>query len=236
MSSKGLQVLLTVGILTIGSVAGPSQSLASRFYHHRATRYSGCCLRAYPYAVDAGRSSARLVAVAPPGPPSGITHYLPSRDASGKRQAVSVQRKDFPVKENSVTADGVTLARVGLSLYDTGQYACTGLLQFDGGPDGSLLGANVVVRVRAYAGAPQHPGGLTNMRLLWETEQPIWVHRGEAKTISLLPEPPQPPFEPAQPVRVRLADTWPRPPSGLVYQHFDEITNLEIVLEHCKDR
>lgn len=236
MWSKSLQLAMTGAILTIGGPIGPSQAVAHRHFHSRGTTCNRRCLPAYSYALYAERSSASVVAVAPAGSPTPVTHYLPNARKVGGREAVAVLRKDFPVLRNSIVAGGVALQRMGFSLYNTGQYACTGLLRFDGGPDAVLLGANVVVRVRAYSGAPQHPGELNNMRLLWETELPTWVHRGEAKSLSLLPGPPQPACPPARLVHARLTDSWPQPPTNLIYQHFDEITHLEIVLEHCKDR
>ena len=210
--------------------------MAQRCFHHRATTCNRCCLRSEDYALYAQRVSESLVAVAPVNQPTSITHYyLADSETGGTRRTVPAQRKNFEVLRNSIVADGVTLERVGVSLYDSGFYACTGLLRFDGGPDGALLGANVVLRVRAYSGAPQHPGTLTNMRLLWETERPMWVPRGEAKSISLLPVP-LPSRANGAVTRVGLTDSWPHPVTQMIIQHFDETTHLEIVLERCKDR
>lgn len=236
MSLKILQVMLMGGILTIGSFVGLSEAKGHKCYHHRATTCNRYSLPAYPYEQYKERLSSSVVAIASVEQPSPITSYVLRTEAERTRQAIGVRRKDFPLLRNSVSAGGVTLERMGFSLYDTGQHVCTGLLRFDGGPDGSLLGANVVVRVRAYSGAPQHPGGLTNMRLLWETERAFWLNRGQAVTVSLLPNPPrvQPAF--ATPVRVHLEHSWPYPPSDLIYQHFGETTHLEVELEYRKDR
>ena len=239
MWSKSLQLAVTGAILAIGGLIGPSQTAAHPHFHSRGTTCNRHCLPAYSYAQYAERSSASVVAVAPVGSPTAVTHYLPNARKGGTRETVPVLRKDFPVLRNSIVAGDVALERMGFSLYSTGQYACTGLLRFDGGPDAALLGANVVVRVRAYSGAPQHPGELTNMRLLWETELPTWVHRGEAKSLSLLPGPPRPACPPARLVKTPATHSWDWPqeaPSSLIHQHFDEITHLEIVLEHCTDR
>ncbi len=234
MQAKRLQVVLTGAVLTAGGLIGGAEAVAQRCLPHRARTYNRCCLPSRDYALYAQRVSESVVAVASAEQPTPITHYLVKTDEEGTRQAVPVLRKDFGVLRNSIIADDVALERMGLSLYNTGQYACNGVLRFDGGPDGSLLGANVVVRVRAYSGTPQHRGGLTNMRLVWETERPVWVRRGEAKSISLLPEP-FPPRSSAA-VRVRLTDSWPGPPTDLIHQHFEQITHLEVVLERCKDR
>ena len=239
MSRTSLLVVLTGAVLTLGGFTGASRAVASKHFFNRATTCARHRLPAYDYALHAERVSASIVAVAPAGPPTSIKHYRPDTSKGGARQAADVLRKNFPVLRNSIAANGVALERIGLSLYNTGQYACTGVLRFDGGPDAALLGANVVIRVRAYSGVPQHPGGLTNMRLLWETELPAWVHRGEAKALSLLPGPPPPPCPPASRIHAPAAHSWDWPqkaPSNLICQHFDEITHLEIVLEHCKDR
>jgi len=239
MLRASLPVVLTGAILTLGGFTGASRAVASKHFFNRATTCTRHRLPAYDYALHAERVSARVVAIAPAGPPTSIKHYKPDPSRGGAWWAVDVLRRDFPVLRNSIVANGVELERIGLSLYNTGQYACTGVLRFDGGPDAALLGANVVIRVRAYSGVPQHPGGLTNMRLLWETERPAWVHRGEAKSVSLLPGRPRPPCPPESRVRAPATDSWNWPreaPSKLIYQHFNEITHLEIVLEHGKDR
>jgi len=177
-----------------------------------------------------------VVAIASADQPSPIADYIPSAEPKGTRQVVWVRRKDFPLLRNSISASGVTLERMGVSLYETGQHVCTGLLRFDAGPDGSLLGANVVVHVRAYSGVPRHPGRLTNMRLLWETERAFWLNRGQAVTVSLLPNPPRVQSAFATPVRVHLGHSWPHPPSHLIYQNFDETTHLEVELEYRRNR
>lgn len=220
----------------VGSFVGISEAKGHKCYYHRATTCSRCCLPAYPYAQYREHASTSVVAIASAGQPSPVANYIPSAEPKGTRQTVWLRRKDFPVLRNSISTGGVTLERIGLSLYDRGQYACTGLLRFDGGPDGSLLGANVVVHVRAYSGTPGHPGGLTNMRLLWETERAFWLNRGQAVTVSLLPDPPrlQPAF--ATPVRAHLEHSLPFPPSHLIYQHFGETTHLEVELEYRKNR
>ena len=236
MRRTSLQVVLTGAVFAAGSLLGTSEAAAQRCFRHRATTCNRCCLPSRDYALYAQRVSASAVAIASVDQPSAITHhYLAHAEAGTERRALSVLRKDYSVLQNSIVADDVTLERIGVSLYGTGLYACTGLLRFDGGPDGSLLGANVVVRVRAYSGAPQHPGALTNMRLLWETERPMWVHRGEAKSVSLLPEP-LPTRGNGAEVRVRVAESGPHPLTEMICQHFDETTHLEIVLERCKDR
>jgi hypothetical protein len=236
MPPRSLLAVAAGAVVAIGCLAGLPRAAASKCFYSRATTCNRRCVPARPYALYSERSTASVVAVASVDQPTPITQYLPGTQDGQDRKAVSVLRKDFTVLDNSIVADGVALERMGFSLYSTGQYACTGMLRFDGGPDGSLLGANVVLRVRAYSGVAQHPGGLTNMRLLWETELPTWVHRGEAKSISLLPGPPQPACPPARLVHVGVTHSWPQPPSTLIEQHFDETTHLEIVLEHCKDR
>jgi hypothetical protein len=237
MSRRTLQAMSVGGVLAIGSLLGFCEAKAHKHSCHRATRCNLLCLPAYPYSQHAGCASASVVAIASADQPTTITNYLPSAEPGETRRAVSVLRRVFPVTTNSVTVDGVTLERMGLAFYSTGQYACTGLLRFDGGPDGSLLGANVVVRVRAYSGVPQHPGGLTGMRLLWESERPIWVSRGQSVATSLLPDPPQQRKQAfASPVGVHLEDMCPCAPSDIIYQHFDEITHLEVVLERYRDR
>lgn len=129
------------------------------------------------------------------------------------------RRKPFHFTTGSLSANNVTLEQVGLSIYDTGNIAASGRISHDGGPNGSVAGANVTLRLRAYAApvAGTADGRLPlNSPLVWESSCTLWVSRNQPRVVSLTP--------PGQ-------NYWP-----ILRRQFDEITHLEVELEAQQDR
>ena len=122
-------------------------------------------------------------------------------------------RKPFPVKLNALQADHVRLENIGLSLYATGDFIATGTLNHDGGPDGSLQGNHVTIRLRAYAGVPGVEN-VANAVVVWETTRRTWVSKN----------------------RPQLVEIRSRAKNVPLRRHFEEISHVELELEYTRDR
>jgi len=220
-------------ILAITVLVQCRMSLGGKAYRHRGRRPSACCIPSYNYDMHPDPTIATVVAIAPVGQPQTI-----EPDASSTRSARTPGnlRKAFFVDRASIATENVTLSRIASAFYDDGRYNVSGLVSFDGGPDGALEGANVRISIRAYSGTAQHAGRLDNMRLLWVTQQSLWIGRGQSRTISLLPAPRCTKTDTHEGIQSAVHNTSPAPPSKLIREHFEETTHLEIVLEHLKDR
>ena len=218
---------LCIGTITIYCAYG--------FPQLRATRCNQCGLQDYRYGHDAAVAADSLIAIAPADQPESIIQ-VSSVDKTGKRQKQTILRKVFPTPVNSLLANDVTLNRIALVIYSSGKAACTGKLTFDGGPQGALLGANIIVRVRAYSSTPQNPSGLENARLLWETATPLWISRNQSKATSLLPTCCK--LSKNRPVSITsaISGSSRRDMESRIRLHFEETTHLEIVLEHYEDK
>jgi hypothetical protein len=197
-------------------------------------------LRAYQYSHDVERFRSRAIAVADPvrieewfeeygvsGAQLGHAVQRSGRDEAGtlipdnwKGDLVRrVARKPFHFTTAALVANNATLEQVGLTIYDTGRISATGRISHDGGPDGSLGGANVNVILRAYASPT--PGNFNNQlpvnsSMVWHSRLRFWVSRNQSEVTSLV-----------------------CPSNGYVRefrQNFNQITHFEVELEAERDR
>jgi hypothetical protein len=243
-----LRTATMMTVVAIGSLLWATDMEGAEFFIHRGRRCNKGLIEPHSYKMYDTMQSASIIAIASADQPESISQFARSVKSPGNRETVEIERKLFPVNVNSITAGGVTLERMGLTLYADGRYICTGLLSFDGGPQAALLGANVAVRIRAYSGTPLQEGNALNMRMLWETRRKAFVRRDEPLACSLLPDfDLQPllgscegekfaPIPNKQPITVTSKYDWPDHPSDLILLHFEETTHLEIILERYTDR
>ena len=129
-------------------------------------------------------------------------------------QPVLVRRKTFAPKQPSITAEYVTLDRIGLAIYETGHITCSGLISQSGGPDGLVRGNSVTLRVRGYGVNRLTSTTYPNGPLQFEFRSSCRVMKGQSEAISLVP------CECCETIRER----------------FDEITHLEVILESRHSR
>jgi hypothetical protein len=129
-------------------------------------------------------------------------------------QPVLVRRKSFAPKQPGITAEHVTLSRIGLAIYETGHITCTGMISQSGGPDGLVRGNDVTVRVRGYGINRLTSPTVPNGPLHFESRSSCRVMRGDSEAISLVP--------------CECSET--------VRRHFDEIVHLEVILESRHSR
>lgn len=133
---------------------------------------------------------------------------------NGTAQPTIVRRKTFAPTQPAITAEHVTLDRIGLTIYETGHVACTGLISHSGGPDGLVRGSNVCIKVRGYSvnrlTSPTRPNG----SLHFETLKTLRATQECVDAVSLTP--------------TECSET--------IRRHFDEITHLEVILESRRSR
>ena len=125
-----------------------------------------------------------------------------------------VRRKSFAPKQPAITAENVTLDRIGLAIYETGHVAFTGLISHSGGADGLVRGSDVTLRVRGYGLNRLTSTTIPNGPLHFEMRRTCRVSKGDSAAISLVP------VECCETVRAR----------------YDEITHLEVILESRHSR
>lgn len=249
MTGRTLSVALVFCAVVLGRVSTSETAPRLRRQHRHAVplatpphektphatfhlRQKACNQRGVPvhsYGGDDRRHSASAVAVAPinqPAPPPGTTA------ANQPAPATQLQRKLFTLATPTLAVDQVRLSRISLALYSDGSAACTGLVEHTGGPNGDLLGNEVTVRIRAFAGTPQYRGALDNAPMLWATESTFWLNRQEPTMISLLPTADPPGsgkfFSSIVPQQASLP--------AAVQSHFNEITHLEVQIEYRTNR
>ncbi len=229
-----MQVAAVAGIATIlVALAWVTTAVGDLFCSGQRT-CSRACLPKHAYGHDDRSVAGSILAVAPVGQPTQTNQFFPAADADGKLKARAIRRKIFTPAVASLTVDHVKLQRISLALYDDGQLDCTGGLSHDGGPNGALLGNRVTIRVRAYAGVPQHPNVDNAAPLMWETTRELWSSRRRPVAISLVPG-----IASARLPHGEQIEFFTRGNSSLadaVRRHFDEITHLEVELEYRKDR
>lgn len=128
-------------------------------------------------------------------------------------------RKSFHFTRDSLVAQHTTLQQVGMTLWSNGSLVATGRISHDGGPDGSRVGANVTLIVRAYAApvSDRLPDELPlNTPMLWQSRHRLWVSRHQPQVISLTE---------AHPTQATV-----------LRRNFNQITHLEVELEAERDR
>lgn len=238
MKRRNWQQSWLFAMIAITGLASAASVWGDKLFFHHGKRSTACGVRDYEYDFSAGGVTTRAIAIAPVDQPQHVATGAAPDPLAAPGETL---RKAFFVDRTSFEADHVLLSRVSLAIYNDGRYVGTGILSFDGGPDGAFHGANVLIRVRAYAGTPQAPvsspsGDLDHMRLLWHTRQLVWIGRQQTKAISLFPEPPRThpiPLEQATPTVLNGSS---QTPSSLICEHFHEITHFEIIVERQKDR
>ncbi len=232
MPRTNLRILAVMAIVSILSLGWAMRGDAVEFFMQHGRRCNKRAIEAHGYRTYDKVQTAHEIAIASMDQSVEVKQYVPRAGYPGEQTEISVERKLFPLNVESITAGGLSLARVGLTIYRDGRYACTGVLSFDGGVERSLHGANAAVLVRAYSATPQEEGDLLNGRLLWETRREFFVRRDEDSACSLLPD--------ARPrkagIVVPVRNDGTAPPSDLIVRHFGETTHLEVVLERYTDR
>ncbi len=213
------KMLLLAAVISAGLAAVPNTGLGQmhlpglpHLSYRRVRSQAG--LPFYDYHQGVERIRDRAVAIADP---TFFEEWLPTdREATEVRQ---VARKPFHFTRTSLVAHHATLQQVGLTVWSNGAIVATGRISHDGGPDGSLAGANVTIILRAYA-APvtDHPGPELpiNTPMIWESRRRLWVSRHQPEVISLTGTNP----------------TY----AEVLRRNFNQITHLEVELEAERDR
>ena len=119
-----------------------------------------------------------------------------------------VRRKTFSFP-TGVSVDKIELNRIGVSLYDTGEIAATGIIQATDANDPNHPNYDVTIHLRAYGGtaaAASDPNG----PILCQSTVSFWL-------------------EPNRPIAVSLIPCRHCPK---IATHFDEIRHIEVRLEH----
>lgn len=147
------------------------------------------------------------------GSASVIARADPIENASFPESA-STQRVRFHVPVSGIKTDRVSLDRIGLSIFSTGEAICTGILNQNGGVDGGLSGSNVTIRARAYAGV-RDTETLGDAIMVWETKHDAWVYKN-------------------RPLAITFAK--PDDQDEQLKRFFPKITHMEIELEYTIDR
>lgn len=234
MHSPKLTIVMVVAIGT--GFALVTQVLAGGAYRNRGRAPVTCGIPRHHYAEDVPVRGGAIIAIARPEPPPAVKLYA----RTGLEQTVERKTFDFPV--TALVVDHIVLDRVGLDLFQNGQMVCTGTLRHSGGPLGNLVGNNVTIRLRAFAGVklnegipPQSP--LHNAAMLWESERTLWLPRDRTMAISLLPTQQCGPNRDGH-TRVELRSELPgqHALTETVRRNFDQLTHLEVVLEYTLDR
>ena len=226
---------MTLKIFTILTIAFLYQpfgfsncAFGAKKFHHRTTSYSRCYIPYYKNArylpfTAGGRDS--LVASSTLDQPRVFLQNPARNGAEAEGRQERIYFKTFSSLRNSLTADGVTLDRIGLQITDEGQALCTGRVSYNGGDNGNLLGAHVTISVQVYSASSSSEESLNTARLIWAQKQKFWVRRNEVSAISLIPHKGQVKQRPA------LKEN---PGNEMIEKHFSGITHLEVVLETRK--
>lgn len=207
----------TVGVCLFAFGSGPAwgqrPALGLRHLSYRRVP-SQPGLPYYDYHQGVERARDRALAIA--DPVSFEEWFLEDPDATDVRP---MARKSFHFTRDSLVAQHTTLQQVGMTLWSNGSLVATGRISHDGGPDGSRVGANVTLIVRAYAApvSDRLPDELPlNTPMLWQSRHRLWVSRHQPQVISLTE---------AHPTQATV-----------LRRNFNQITHLEVELEAERDR
>lgn len=234
MNRRILQVALIAAIAAIVGWPPFVTTAAGQVFRHRQRTYNSCCLPLHHYGHDDQRLTASTIAAAPAGGTTTVNQFTGETDAKGDLKPKMVQKKIFTPLVPSLTVAHVGFSKLSLSIYNTGVAECTGTISNSGGPQGALMGSNVTIYLRAYAGVPQHPNVANAAPMLWETTHKLWVSRGPSQAISLLPGTATTTYLNGDRISFTAGGT-----SSLreeVRRRFDQITHLEVELQYHKDR
>lgn len=154
MKRRNWQQSWMFAMIAVAGLASAASVWGDKLFFHHGKRSNACGVRDYEYDFTAGGVTTRAIAIAPVDQPQHVATGAAPDPLAAPGESL---RKAFFVDRTSFEADHVLLSRVSLAIYNDGRYVGTGLLSFDGGPDGAFHGANVLIRVRAYAGTPQAP-------------------------------------------------------------------------------
>ena len=119
-----------------------------------------------------------------------------------------VRHKTFTFSAG-VGVDNIQLNRIGVSLYDSGHIAATGIIAATDTSDSKRLAYDVEIHLRAYGGTAA-PALAPNGPILCESTVHLRLKPNRPKAVSL--------------TQCRCCP--------LVKKHFDEITHIEVRLEH----
>jgi hypothetical protein len=210
--------LLTVACYASLSWLAGSAAVSLAEIHFQRVR-TKCCIRPYRYGHDSLRSRDTVVAIADPTRDI-IWLNEGTQTVEGVNREVlvekTVRQKPFHFPALSLTAGPITLDRVGLRIYNTGDIEATGRISHDGGPDGGLLGGNGTIRLHAYTGRPGNRAEPADSPVVWGSECHFWVSANRPSVIHLTP--------------VECPDT------SVIRRQFNQITHLEVELEYQGDR
>lgn len=154
MKRRNWQQSWMFAMIAVAGLASAASVWGDKLFFHHGKRSNACGVRDYEYDFTAGGVTTRAIAIAPVDQPQHVATGAAPDPLAAPGETL---RKAFFVDRTSFEADHVLLSRVSLAIYNDGRYVGTGILSFDGGPDGAFHGANVLIRVRAYAGTPQAP-------------------------------------------------------------------------------
>jgi len=182
---------------------GIQDAHAQRIYKHRSKTSNKCCLKGdFGWADDKRVGSATVIARADP---------IVDAELAGIEDAKQVR---FHVPVSAIKLDRVSLDRIGLVIFSTGEAKFTGILNQNGGVDGGLIGSNVTIRARAYAGVSD-TDNLADAIMVWETNYDTWVWKNRPKAVIFSKSD----YQDAQ-----------------LKRFFQEITHMEIEVEYTIDR
>jgi len=134
----------------------------------------------------------------------------------------ALNRKTFRLSAPNIQVDHISLDQVALAIYDTGKVAFSGRLFNQGGKQKELLGNNVKVTLRAYAGQNNEGTPLTLPRaegpvggpMVWQASLPAkWLLARNPESIILS-----------------------LPAVTEIRNHFSEITGFDVTLAYDKGR
>ncbi len=220
------------GVVLVGMTAaivanGWAGSADGGIFANRQRVPNRCGLPAYAYSQGGERTAVSTLAIASERPVAA------SEDAADDGTTDSRRMRFLPA-EPSLKIENVQLQQIALELHSSGRLTCTGRISHDGGPEGALLGANVAIRVRAYAGTSQHANVDVDAVMLWETTHVLWVGRNQPRVISLLPATYSLCYRNGD--QARFTSHTNCDLARLAKRHFPEVTHLQVELEYRKDR
>lgn len=228
------RIALIVGVVASAASLWLVDPAAGDFFGSRRRTENRGSLPPFAYGHDGPSDVAVTLATARAGQPQEVPRPdrrpMPNDASPGD----TILRKRFTVDDSDLTAGPVRLSRISLATYETGEFTFTGLIAHDGGPHGDLLGNNVTLRVRAYAGVAGYPTVQNNASVLWETTRSLWIRRTELAAISLAPGTARTPSRNGDWISFTAAER-----DGLgeeVRRHFQATTHIEIEVQCHRSR
>lgn len=186
------------------------------FYRHRSKTCNQFSVRKYPgkypikyqekYHYSTRTQTTRRAMVVAKADPIAPAKFGDS---------ILVNEIRFHVPVTAIKTDRVSLDRIGLAVFSTGEAMCTGILNCNGGVDGGLSGSNVVIHVRAFAGVPE-TDFVADSLMVWEERHETYVYKNRPTAITVKSSGKQ--------------------QSDQLKRFFPKITHMEIEVEHIINR